>query len=211
MCVNLFHGQPPWRKNPVQRALGRQAKPHQPFSLYVFRWTMSEEVGESNHASWTMGAVSTWRRAIPSRMPKISVPVRVSVSQSCPSGHTARPLLDRLIDWLIDHLKDRVIARLIDRLLEWFIDGLIPWLCRRWIDCLTDYLSDRSMDWLIDRWINSSIHWSMHRVIDRLIHWLIGWPITYLFDRKLIDWSIDWLIDSWIEWVIHCLIDWFID
>ena len=56
------------------------------------------EVGESNHASWTMGAVSTWRRAIPSRMPKISVPVRVSVSQSCPSGHTARPLLDRLID-----------------------------------------------------------------------------------------------------------------
>ena len=151
MCVNLFHGQPPWRKNPVQRALGRQAKPHQPFSLYVFRWTMSEEVGESNHASWTIAAVSTWRRAIPSRMPKISVPLRGSVSQSCPSGPTASPLLDRLIDWLIDRLKDRVITRLIDRLLEWFIDGLITWSSRRWIDCLTDYLSDWLIDWFIDR------------------------------------------------------------
>ena len=41
---------------------------------------------------------TAWMMPTRKRMPKISVPVRVSVSQSCPSGHTARPLLDRLID-----------------------------------------------------------------------------------------------------------------
>ena len=143
MCVNLFHGQPPWRKNPVQRALGRQAKPHQPFSLYVFRWTMSEEVGESNHASWTIAAVSTWRRAIPSRMPKISVPLRGSVSQSCPSGPTA----DWLIDWSLEGSSD------------YSIDWSITWVIYRWID----YLIESSMDWLFDR----LLEW----LIDRLIHW----------------------------------------
>ena len=69
-----------------------------------------------------------------------------------------KPMITRLIDWMVDWLIDRLIDWSIDRLIDWSIDRLIDWVIDWLIGWLIDWLIDwlKSLLWFVFVYIGSS-------------------------------------------------------